>query len=215
MIKRFLVLCCSCLCMITLAQGRTHVGEQDTGMTPNERQARRIFQTAYNHIFGPEGVRFSYKINILHLYKEEGTACYKGNKSKSQHKNTIIWDNGDLKHIVRQNKHIVELHDPKVNKKDDKLQKFKFYPDDFTYSIAEAPEGFLVTLKAKSGAKGSIRQVQALLTRGDYYPKRLRIKVTIFWATITFADFQAGGINDDIFVFPKKRYADYKVIDER
>ena len=95
------------------------------------------------------------------------------------------------------------------------LIKFKFYPDDFTYSIAEAPEGFLVTLKAKSGAKGSIRQVQALLTRGDYYPKRLRIKVTIFWATITFADFQAGGINDDIFVFPKKRYADYKVIDER
>ena len=102
-----------------------------------------------------------------------------------------------------------------MNKKDEKLQKFKFYPDDFTYSIQEDPEGFLVTLKAKPGAKGSMKQIQAVLTKGDYYPKQLRIKVTIFWATITFSDFLAGHINDNIFAFPEKKYADYKIIDER
>ena len=201
---RKLILLLSFVCLTASAQD-----------TPNARQAKRIFMTAYNHFYGQEGVRFSYKINLLHLYKEEGTACYKGNKSWSQHKNTIIWDNGDIKHIVRPTKKIVEIHDPKVNKKDEKLQKFKFYPDDFTYSIQENPEGFLVTLKAKPGAKGSMKQIQAVLTKCDYYPKQLRIKVTIFWATITFSDFQAGHINDNIFVFPEKKYADYKIIDER
>ena len=104
--------------------------------TPNARQAKRVFNTAWNHIYGQEGVRFNYKINILSLYKEEGYSCNKGKKSLSEHKNTIIYDNGDLKHIVRTNKKIVELHDPKVNKKDDKLQMFKFEPDSYNYAIA-------------------------------------------------------------------------------
>ena len=183
--------------------------------TPNERQAKRIFKTAYNHFYGKEGVSFSYKIDLLHIYKEEGTATYKGSKSKSQHKNTVIWDNGEDKYILRQNKKIVEWCDAKTNKQDDKLQKFKFYPDDFNYSIADDPEGLLVTLTAKSGAKGSMKKIQALLSRGTYYPKRLRIKVTLFWATITFANFQAGGIDDNTFNFPKEKYAGYKVIDKR
>lgn len=199
-----LTICCL-LCLLTATA-------QDT---PNARQARRIFQTAYDHFFGQNGVRFSYKLDLLRIYKEEGTACYKGNKSWSRHKNTVIWDNGELKYILRENKKIVELHDPKVNKKDDKLQKFKFYPDDFTYSVTDDPEGLLVTLKAKPGARGSMKQVQALLTRGNYYPIRLRIKVAMFWSTITFSDFQAGNISDDTFVFPKKKYADYKFVDER
>ena len=45
------------------------VSAQDT---PNARQAKRVFNTAWNHIYGQEGVRFNYKINILGLYKEEG-----------------------------------------------------------------------------------------------------------------------------------------------
>ena len=183
--------------------------------SPNERQAKRIFKTAYNHFYGKEGVRFSYKIDLLHLYKEEGTANYKGNKSKSRHKNTIIWDNGVDKFILREKQKIVEWCDAKTNKQDDKLQKFKFYPDDFNYAVADDPEGLLVTLTAKPGAKGSMKKIQALLSRGTYYPKRLRIKVTIFWATITFADFQAGGIDDRIFDFQKKDYPDYQIIDKR
>mgnify|MGYP007069881574 CR=1 FL=1 len=183
--------------------------------TPNARQAKRIWQTAYNNIYGNEGARFSYKIDILHLYKEEGTSCNKGDKSVSEHKNTIIYDNGNLKHIIRTNKKIVELHDPKVNKNDEKLQMFKFDPDSYTYSIAKDPDGLLVTLIAKPKANVQMKRIEALLTPGNYYPKRLRIKVSIFWATITFAKFQTGNIDDAIFVFPQKIYADYKIVDLR
>lgn len=183
--------------------------------TPNARQAKRIFNTAWNRIYGDEGVRFHYKIDILHLYKEEGISCNKGDKERSEHKNTIIYSNGKLKHVVRTNKKVVELHDPKVNKADEKLQMFKFDPDSYNYAIAKDPEGFLITLTAKPGAKVKMKKVEAIISEGNYYPKRLRIKVSIFWCNIFISDFQAGNIDDSIFVFPKEKYKDFKVEDLR
>lgn len=181
----------------------------------NARQAKRVFNTAWNQIFGKEGVRFHYKIDILHLYKEEGTSWNKGDMAKSEYKGSKMWNDGNTKYILREKKKIVEIHDPKVNKKDQKLQMFKFEPDSYNYSIAKDPEGLLVTLVAKPGVKVKMKKIIALLTPGNYYPKKLRIKVSIFWATITFSDFQAGNIDDSIFVFPKEKYSDYKIIDER
>ncbi len=181
----------------------------------NARQAKRVFNTAWNHIYGKEGVRFHYKIDILHLYKEEGTSWNKGDKAKSEYKDSKMWNDGNVKYILREKKGIVEIHDPKVNKKDEKLQMFKFEPDSYNYSIAKDPEGLLVTLEAKPGAKVKMKKIIALLNQGNYYPKKLRIKVSIFWATITFSDFQAGNINDNIFVFPKEKYSNYKIVDER
>ena len=183
--------------------------------TPNARQAKRIFNTAWNRIYGDEGVRFHYKIDILHLYKEEGISCNKGDKERSEHKNTIIYSDGKLKHVVRTNKKVVELHDPKVNKADEKLQMFKFDPDSYNYAIAKDPEGFLITLTAKPGAKVKMKKVEAIISEGNYYPKRLRIKVSIFWCNIFISDFQADNIDDSIFVFPKEKYKDFKVEDLR
>ena len=183
--------------------------------TANSRQAKRVFNTAWNHIYGKEGVRFHYKIDILHLYKEEGTSWNKGDKAKSEYKDSKMWNNGDVKYILREKKGIVEIHDPKVNKKNDKLQMFKFEPDSYNYSIAKDPDGLLVTLEAKPGAKVKMKKIIALLTPGNYYPKKLRIKVSIFWATISFSDFQAGNIDDSVFEFPKEKYSNYKIVDER
>jgi hypothetical protein len=170
---------------------------------------------AWDHIFGQEGVRFHYKIDILHLYKEEGTSWNKGDKSRSEHKNTIVLSDGELKHIIRTNKKVVELHDPKVNKADEKLQMFKFDPDSYTYSIAKDPKGLLVTLVAKPKADVKMKKIEALLTQGNYYPIKLRIKVSIFWCNITFADFQAGNIDESVFVYHEEKYKDYKVVDLR
>ncbi len=181
----------------------------------NARQARHMFNTAYNHFFGQKGVTFAYKIDILHLYKEEGQAWYKGDKSKSVYKNTKMWSNGKEKYILREKKGVVEIHDPKVNKKDEKLQMFKFEPDKYNYSVVKEDDGYMVTLTAKPKANVKMKKIMALLTPGSYYPKRLRIKVSIFWATITFDKFQAGGLDDSIFEFPKSQYSKYRIVDER
>ena len=198
--------------LFTLHYSLFTISAQDNA---NARQAKRVFNTAWNHIYGKEGVRFHYKIDILHLYKEEGTSWNKGDKAKSEYKGSKMWNNGDVKYILREKKGIVEIHDPKVNKKDEKLQMFKFEPDNYNYSIAKDPEGLLVTLEAKPGVKAKMKKIVALLNQGNYYPKKLRIKVSIFWATITFSDFQAGNIDDSIFEFPKEKYSNYKIVDER
>ena len=198
--------------LFTLHSSLFTISAQDNA---NARQAKRVFNTAWNHIYGKEGVRFHYKIDILHLYKEEGTSWNKGDKAKSEYKGSKMWNDGNVKYILREKKGIVEIHDPKVNKKDEKLQMFKFEPDSYNYSIAKDPEGLLVTLEAKPGVKVKMKKIIALLNQGNYYPKKLRIKVSIFWANITFSDFQAGNIDDNIFVFPKEKYANYKIVDER
>ena len=168
--------------------------------SPNAKQARRVFQRAYDMIYGPEGASFDYKISILKIYSSEGSGWYKGNKSKS---------------ILKKGKGIVEIHDPKVNKKDKLLQKFKFNPDDFNYHIDSHDDGLLITLKAKPGVKGSMKHIEALLERGSFKPKKLSIKVAFFWAHIYFSNFKAGGIDDKLFIFPREKYPDYKIVDER
>lgn len=183
--------------------------------TPNARQARRIFDHAYGMIYGPEGASFHYRISILGIYSDEGSSWYKGNRSKSITKKSIVWDNGDIKYILRVGKGIVEIHDPKVNKKDKLLQKFKFNPDDFEYGIQKSGDDLIISLDAKPGAKGSMSHIQVYLEPKTHKPKRLRIKVTFFWANIYFTDFKAGGLSDDLFVFPRNEYPDYKIIDER
>ena len=183
--------------------------------TPNSRQAKRVFTTAWDHFFGPEGVTFHYKIDILHLYKEEGTSWNKGDMAKSEYKGSKMWNDGTTKYILREKKGYVEIHDPKVNKADEKLQMFKFEPNSYEYYIAKDPEGLKVTLLAKPKAKVKMKKIIALLEPGTYYPIRLRIKVSIFWATITFSNFKAGDISDDIFVFPKEKYKDYQFKDLR
>lgn len=183
--------------------------------SPNAKQARRVFQRAYDMIYGPEGASFDYKISILKIYSSEGSGWYKGNKSKSTTLKSIIWDNGDIKYILKKGKGIVEIHDPKVNKKDKLLQKFKFNPDDFNYHIDSRDDGLLITLKAKPGVKGSMKHIEALLERGSFKPKKLSIKVAFFWAHIYFSNFKAGGIDDKLFIFPREKYPDYKIVDER
>ena len=40
----------------------------------NTRQARQIFDKTYNMVFGPQGCNLSYAVNIVGVYKTEGTS---------------------------------------------------------------------------------------------------------------------------------------------
>ena len=46
----------------------------------NERQAKRIFNQAYQQVFGEQGATLRYDVNITGLYKTWGTIWYKGKK---------------------------------------------------------------------------------------------------------------------------------------
>jgi len=183
--------------------------------TPNERQARRIFNQAYQQVFGDHGATLRYDVNITGIYKTWGTIWYKGKKSKFEDAKMNSWNDGTTVYTIKKKKKEVEIHDAKNNKSDKYSSKFKFEPENFTYSIANHEEGLMITLKAKKGVKGGIREVQALVKRQTYEPIRVRIKISIIWTTIKISNFKSGGITDEILRFPAEKYQDYKFVDKR
>ena len=183
--------------------------------TPNERQARRIFNQAYQQVFGDHGATLRYDVNITGIYKTWGTIWYKGKKSKFEDAKMNSWNDGTTVYTIKKKKKEVEIHDAKNNKSDKYSSKFKFEPENFTYSIANHEEGLMITLKAKKGVKGGIREVQALVKRQTYEPIRVRFKISIIWTTIKISNFKSGGITDEILRFPAEKYQDYKFVDKR
>lgn len=180
----------------------------------NARQARRIFNSAYAQVFGEQGASLHYDVNITGIYKTDGTIWYKGKKSKFEDAKMNSWNDGTTVYTIKRKKHEVEIHSAKNNKLDKYSQKFKFEPENYNYSIAEDPEGLMLTLKVKKGKKG-MKEIHALVARKDYHPIRLRIKIAFIWTTIMVSDFKSGGITDEMLRFPSEKYKSYKFVDKR
>ena len=200
------------LLMATMLSATAYVSAEESA---NERQAKRIFNHAYELVFGEQGATLHYDVNITGIYKTSGTIWYKGKKSKFEDAKMNSWNDGVTVYTVkRKKKNEVEIHSARNNKSDKYSSKFKFVPENFNYSIANHEEGLMLTLKAKKGVKG-IKEVQALVKRLSYEPIRLRIKIAFIWTTIKVSDFRSGGITDEILKFPAERYKNYKFVDKR
>ena len=184
------------------------------GDTPNERQAKRIFNQAYQQVFGEQGATLRYDVNITGVYKTYGQIWYKGKKSKFVDAKMNSWNDGKTVYTIKTRKKEVEIHSADNNKSDKYSSKFKFVPENFDYSIADHEEGLMITLKAKKGKKG-IKEVHALVAKKTYEPIRVKIKVAFIWTTIKISQFKSGGITDEMLAFPKEKYKDYRYIDKR
>ena len=200
------------LAVVLLLSALVSVQAQDN---PNARQARRIFNQAYQQVFGEQGATLRYDVNITGIYKTYGTIWYKGKKSKFVDAKMNSWNDGVTVYTIKKKKkNEVEIHSAKNNKSDKYSSKFKFEPENFDYSIANHDQGLMITLKAKKGTKG-IKEVHALVKRQSYEPISVRIKIAIIWTTITISNFKSGGITDEMLRFPAEKYKNYTFIDKR
>lgn len=199
------------LAVVLLLSALTSVQAEDN---PNARQARRIFNQAYQQVFGEQGATLRYDVNIVGIYKTYGTIWYKGKKSKFVDAKMNSWNDGETVYTIKKKKKEVEIHSAKNNKSDKYSSKFKFEPENFDYSIANHEQGLMIILKAKKGAKG-IKEIHALVKRQSYEPISLRIKIAFIWTTINISNFKSGGITDEMLRFPVEKYKDYKFVDKR
>ena len=199
------------LVVVMLLSVLTSVQAEDN---PNARQARRIFNQAYQQVFGEQGATLRYDVNIIGIYKTYGTIWYKGKKSKFVDAKMNSWNDGVTVYTIKKKKQEVEIHSAKNNKSDKYSSKFKFEPENFDYSIANHEQGLMLTLKAKKGAKG-IKEIHALVKRQSYEPISVRIKIAFIWTTINISNFKSGGITDEMLRFPAEKYKDYKFVDKR
>ncbi len=181
---------------------------------PNE--ARKTFDKVYNMVFGLQGSTLRYDVNIVGLYKTHGTIWYKGKKQRFSDERVNTWNDGTTAYMVFRKKKTVEIHAANSDKKDKYSGKFKFDLDDFDYSMKTEGQDLLFILKQRKKAKGTIKEVRALVDAKSLAPKYVRVKVALFWAKIKISNFKSGGISDDMFVFPAKNYKEgYKWIDKR
>lgn len=184
--------------------------------TAEKNEARQTFDKVYDMVFGPQGSTLRYDVNIIGLYKTHGTIWYKGKKQRFSDERVNTWNDGVTAYMVFRKKHTVEIHRANSDKKDKYSGKFKFDLEDFDYSMKTEDNDILLILKQHRKAKGTIKEVRALIDSQTLAPKYVKIKVALFWAKIRISNFKSGGISDDMFVFPADRYKEgYKWIDKR
>lgn len=182
--------------------------------TSNSRQARKIFDHTYQMVYGRQGSTLSYSVNIIGLYKAAGTIWMQGKKSRSEEKRYSIWNDGKTYYKVDKVKKKVEIYRANDPERDKYSGMFNFDADNFVYSVKAAGNTFVVSLDAKEGVKG-IKHIKAIIDKKTRAPLSLRLKFGIIWVTVKITHFKSGGISASTFAFPKHRYHNYKVIDNR
>lgn len=195
------------LCLMTAFQA---IAQQ----TFTSSEARKLFDEKYAMVFGKEGCTLHYAVNIIGIFKTEGTIWYKEDKSKFIDERYIAWNDGITYTRLERNKKTVTLYGADDEDRDKYASKFTFVPDNYNYSAKADADKYTITLKAKKGVKG-IKEAECYIDRTTGYPTGLRVKVLFFSTTIKISDFMSGGIGDDIFVFPRNLYSDYKFVDNR
>ncbi len=204
--KNWIILILTLLAIPTL-HAKTHE-------TPNAQQARRMFNETFQMIYGEQGSQLHYAVNIIGIYKTEGTIWTKGKKSKFIDEKYIAWNDDVTYYRLERKKHRIVIYDAHSDERDKYATKFKFDPNNYTYSIKDSKEGYYITLKAKKGVSG-IKEARCLLDKKTRYPISVRIKVGIFHTTIKISNVKIGGIKDEFFTFPRNNYKDYEYIDNR
>ncbi len=193
-----------------LALGLPGGGPAETSVSPRE-----TFDRAYRQVFGPDGSQLHYKVNIVGVYKTEGTIWQKGKRSKYQSAKSIVWNDGKTAYILDRKKKEINIYNASDPKRDKHASKFTFNPDDYTYTSTTDKEGLHLTLKAKNTSLKGINEARILLNPTTYTPISARIKVAFIWTHVQISQFQAGGIDESIFTFPAKQYEKYKKKDKR
>lgn len=188
---------------------------KDNGSSANAAEARELFDKVYNLVFGSQGSALSYKVNIIGVYKTEGSIVYKGKKVRYIESRYCAWEDGVTAYMVDKKKRQVNIYRHDDDNKDKYLAKFKYDVNNFDFSYKTEGDFYLITAKVKNSSFFGIKSVTAKVYKSNLYPVSMTIKLSFFRTTVQISNFRAGKIADSNFVFPKDNFKDYEFIDHR
>jgi len=181
----------------------------------SDSKARELFDKVYEKVWGPQGSSLRYSVNLIGIYKTEGTIVYKKEKLHYIEKRYMAWEDGVTAYMVDSKKREVGIYRFDDDKKDNYLAKFKFDANDFYFSYREDAEYYYITAKLRKSSLFGVKWVEAKVIKTSFVPVSLVIKLAFIHTTVQISDFKSGGISDDAFVFPQERFKDYEIIDYR
>lgn len=199
----FVIVCLAC----ASAQAKT----TETS-NPN---AKELFNKIYNKVFGPQGSSLSYKVNIIGLYKTEGTIAYKEKKVHYAESRYMAWEDGVTANMVDKKKKEVNIYDYDDDEKDEYLSKFKYDVNNYDFSYTTEGDYYLVTAKVRDASFFGIRWIRAKVHKHNLHPVSLTIKLAFIRTTVQISNFKSGGIDDSTFDFPRNKFKEYKFVDHR
>ena len=172
-------------------------------------------ETGERHHFDLD-LTFSLNANAFPELQRSRASGYADLLSRIGLTGTVAWNDDVTYYRLERKKNRIVIYDAHSDERDKYATKFKFSPDNYTYSIKDSQEGYYITLKAKKGVKG-IKEARCLLDKKTRYPISVRIKMGIFHTTIKISNVKVGGISDDLFKFPREKYSSsqYEYIDNR
>ncbi len=197
---------------LVLAVPQSSVGKTDA---QNAREAKALFDKVYNLVFGPAGSSLQYDVNIIGIYKTQGSIIYKGEKIQYQEKRYCAWEDGTTAYMVDKQKKLVKVYRFEDDEKDEYLSKFKYDINNFAFSYRVVGDNYEITAKVRGAKFFGIKSVTALVNHKTLHPVSLKIKLNIFSTTVKISNFKAGGISDSAFKFPSSRFAGYKYEEHR
>lgn len=185
------------------------------GANAQDVKAKELFNKVYNIVFGPQGSSLNYKVNIIGLYKTEGTIIYKDKKVHYSEKRYSAWEDGITAYMVDKKNKEVNIYKHDDDDKDKYLSKFKYDVNNFDFSYTTQGDYYLITAKVRNSGFFGIKWVMAKVRKSNLHPVSMTIKLAMIKTTVEITNFRSGGIDDSSFVFPKQRFKDYKMIDHR
>lgn len=181
---------------------------------PSE-EAAEMFNKVYKMVFASEGTSFGYSVNIIGIYKTEGTIKCKGKKMQYNESRFSSWEDGITAHKVDKKKKTISIYRFDDERKDPQRAKFKYDINNFDCSYKPEKDYYIITGKVKNASFFGIREFQAKVWKKNLYPVSITIKVAFMRTTIQINNFKMYAIADSEFVFPKNRFPGYKVTDYR
>ena len=179
------------------------------------KQAQELFMKVYDMVFGPVGSTLSYKVNLIGIYKADGKITYKGKKSHFDEGRYSSWRDEKVIYKADHKKKIVNIHAANDEKADKYLSKFKHDVNGFAYSYIDNGTTYEITAKVKKSSMFGIKRVKAVVDKATLAPKSISVKLAMITTTVQITDFKAGDVDDEVFIFPKQLFKDYKFKDHR
>lgn len=181
----------------------------------NAAEARQLFEKVYKMVFASDGCSLNYAVNIVGLYKTNGHIIYKGKKKYFEDEKMYSWTDGTNAWRVLKKEKLVKVYRADDERQDKYMAKFKFDINNFTYIYKEKGDTYEITAKVKNSSMMGVKHVTAVVNKKTLYPQSLKVKVAFFSTTVKITNFKTGNISDNTFVFPKSRFAGYKLEDHR
>lgn len=185
-------------------------------LTPNEKQARAIFDKAFDKLFGPDGCSLDYNLNVIGLFKNKGSIWKKGMKIKYMDDKREGWMNNQTVYLVDKKNKEVDIYSSTPPKNQKNSHEFAFNQNDYKYSISNhSATEYALNLSLKKGADGTIKRIKAIVNKRTFTPSTVKVKVSFVWATLNISNYRQGIADENIFIYPAQKYSGYKITDHR